>query len=336
MNPQHELSRAVYALDTDLRVEVRTDHPDLLVYLDEFFPRSPLPTTRWTIESLLTAPDPDRMQINDWGAGYRVDLERGVLHRATTDPTSLKAGTRNALREVLIDHWEQSGYTMLHASAVRKGDLLVVIVGDERAGKTTLMLGALLNQGFTFVANDHLVIHRDQGALAVTELPDVISVRTSTFVQMRELLPDPYDANGVDVASLRGLPAPLVQDREELMYYTPRSLGQAHRTSVRCGPHESTRVVIVSASFAPGGSEAGAPRSEAGGAGLLIPHVRADWVSDPQRNVHELAREERSPDGFATESMLLTRDLAQRARAFRWEHGGDLTPLLALLGEVEG
>lgn len=328
--PQGAPYRAVYDLGDGIQVTVFTDHAPLLQYLDEFHDRVGIAVSGgWTIVARLADPVPG-MTINPWGAGYQADPENRVLQRQVADPVFLRAGTQIAMREALVEDWENRGYTMLHAAAVRKDDLLILLMGNMRAGKTTLALNGAMQHGFEIVSNDHTVVYRDGDHLVVTEIPTVIAVRIASYLEMEDFLPQPYDLNGVDIEAWRKRPKQeqIEAGDEHVMYYSRASLRQPLRSSVRCGPGTGTRVVIVSPTFS---SPASAPQRVADAGSLLPQHIRTKWAFDPNRNTHELPRDQRTPDVFLADGLALAAELADGAEAYVWAHDGNITPLLETL-----
>jgi hypothetical protein len=329
-NPSH---RATYTLGGKVQVTVETDYPYLLPFLDEFYDRGDSTSASgWTLDARLIAPTRG-MRVNKWGVGYFADVEHRVLHARTASPLALREGSNIAVREALVAFWEARKYTMLHAAAVRKDNLVLLLAGNERAGKTTLMLRAVLENGFDLVANDHLVVYPDGDSLALTDLPTVVSVRASTYLELEPLMPQPYNRNGVDIGVWQArTPAERIHAADdELMYYSFASLGQPRQTTVRSGSDTGTRLVIVSPTFAPWGSPAGRPEAVADAVPLLLPHIRDDWAFDRNRNQHELPRQERSRERFLADGEHLVRALSHHAEGYRWQHNGDLIPLLQTL-----
>lgn len=328
--PQGAPYRAAYDLGDGIQVTVFTDHAPLLQYLDEFHDRVGVAVPGgWTIVARLTDPVPG-MTINPWGAGYQADPENRVLQRQVADPVFLRAGTQIAMREALVEDWENRGYTMFHAAAVRKDNLLILLMGNMRAGKTTLALNGAMQHGFEIVSNDHTVVYRDGDHLVVTEIPTVIAVRIASYLEIEDLLPQPYDSNGVDIEAWRNRPKQeqIEADDEHVMYYSRASLNQPRRSSVRCGPGADTQVVIVSPTFS---SPAGTPQRVTDAESLLLPHIRTKWAFDPNRNTQELPRTQRTPDGFLADGLELAAALAAGAEAYTWQHNGDIAPLLETL-----
>jgi len=323
---------ATYDVGDGVRVNVRTDHEPLLSYLDGRYTRVAGPAEGWTVVGRLAEPV-SGMRVNRWRVGYRAEPARRVLTAHTPKSENLLPAIEIAVREALIAYWETRGFTMLHAAAVHKNDLLVILVGGMRAGKTTLMLQAVLEHGFELVANDHLVLYRDGKGLKVTDLPTVVSVRIATYLDMEHLLPEPSDRNGVDIEAWRRRSESerIAADDGQVVYYTLASLSQRLSTAVRCGDDSATRIVVVFPTFADPDSPAGSPIRLDDGAQRLAPHIRLGWMYDPHRNQHELPRPVRSRHRFTADGGRLIGELTRQGTALSWTHTGDIGPLLEAL-----
>jgi len=319
---------AVYALG-EVRVAVTTDHAPVLTYLSDFYTQAN-GRAWWLIDGGLGQPHPP-MHIDDYGVGYRADTEQRRLVVRTTDPESLQISVRKAIRAVMVAFCEERGYAMLHASAVHRNNLLIVFVGDKGAGKTTLALDAVLRHGFEFISNDHLVVYPDSGAdgLVVTSLPTPIPVKIGTYLAMEDVLPAPWNPNGVDIDAFRRLPADEVRHLDIRLDYTFARFGQANPVAVRCGARWPTTVVVVLPEYAPDGNAA-APQP-GGSEDDLIAHLRTDWVFNPAYNPRHLPYSQRTVEQFIADGRALIGALCADATMLRWAHAGQVTPLLRTL-----
>lgn len=191
-------------------VDLLTDDPGLMSYLAEFYElaaHAPRVGDRWTIEVRRVAPSA-AMWRDPWDVGFAVDEHRRTIWVRTQNPRDLRIATRKLARELLVHHCEQLRYVMLHASAFACDDRVIIVVGDKGAGKTTLALRAVLDHGWVYVANDHLILYAEGGAvrsadrLVVTSLPTFIPVKLGTFADLQARLPEPYDTEGIDPDAL--------------------------------------------------------------------------------------------------------------------------------------
>ncbi|MGW5689101.1 hypothetical protein [Nonomuraea sp. NPDC003754] len=324
----------VYALG-EVSVAVATDHPEVLAYLDDFYaPHTGQRRPYWRVQARLATPSPV-MDVDGYGVGYRADPRRRHLQVWSADAAALQIGVRKAVREVMVAYCERQRYAMLHASAVHKDGLLVVIAGDKGAGKTTLALDAVLRHGFDYVSNDHLIVYPDpdgQIGLVVTSLPTPIPVKIGTYLAMEELLPEPWDGCGVDVDRYRAMPAEQRRGLEVRLDYTFASFGQPNPVAVPCAGPGKARVVVVFPEFAPAAGERPRP---GGGSSELEKHLRLDWVFDAAYNPRHLPYERRTVGAFVADGQALIGELCRSAHLLTWRHDGDMRPLLETLDAGE-
>lgn len=320
-----------------VRVAVATDHDGLVDYLRDFYPLEPNNdhdgTAGWTIQARLTEPEPG-MALTPWRVGYRADQRTRRAVICSTNPRDLAITVRKAIREVLLDYCEARGYTMLHASAVADDQRTVIVVGDKGSGKTTLALGAVLNHGYRYLSNDHLILYRTPDGLVVTSLPTPIPVKIGTYLDYADRLGPPWENEGVDIEEFRRMPRQRRYGHDVRLLYTYRGLGQTNPLHTRL---EGREVVVVLAGYAPDDQPVSAPTSVADPVAALWPHVRFDWAFDPALNTHHLPRTERNRDAYARDAADRLAELAAASRVVAWRHHGALAPLLdAVADQTEG
>src|SRR2546430_2135735 len=148
----------------DLTVSVTTNSSAVLRHLDTFYSLKNCSSSEpsWRIKSLVDTP-PFGISLNPFGVGYHSQPESQTLTLWAEREENLAITTRKCVREVLVNHWEEHRYTMLHASAIYRGNNLIVFVSDKRAGKTTLALRSVLEHAWRYVANDHGSLYRQAG-----------------------------------------------------------------------------------------------------------------------------------------------------------------------------
>ena len=83
-------------------------------------------------------------------------------------------------RELATNHAQRAGGLLLHASAFAAGGRAVVVAGPKRAGKTTLLVHALLTGTLQYMANDRVMVlpgapTRSRG------VPTVVRLRPGTL-----------------------------------------------------------------------------------------------------------------------------------------------------------
>jgi hypothetical protein len=343
------ISPVTYALGP-ISVQVRTDIPAVRDHLDEFYATTSrlVPPSAWTIEATESLPHnstPDR-----WGVWRRLDARHRLLRLASSNHQNLAVSARKCLRETFLDHCERRRYAMLHASAVATDDHLVIVVGDKGSGKTTLALRAVLDHGWRYISNDHLILYpsdlsgldrsAEPGGLVITSLPTPIPVKIGTYLDLEDRLPSPWDYENLSPAAVeeyRVLPAQDRYRRDVRVLYTYRRLGQTNPVNIAIGtPRTVRRVTIVLARYAnPGAPRPGAgPRPVPDAVAALWPHVRFDWMFDRSLNQNYLGRTERDRDGYSNDARGVIEALVAHSTVVTWSHHGDPVPLLQSLHDL--
>ena len=321
--------------DIDLgpvRVTVETDHVEVILYLREFYQvidnNQRDPSAAWTVRALLARPDPD-MALTPWHVGYRADPQHRVLTIHSENERNLSITTRKAIREVLLVYCETHRYTMLHASALADDQRMIIVVGDKGSGKTTLALNGALTMGYRYLSNDHLILYRRDRSLVVTSLPTPIPIKIGTYLDYEDQLGEPWENEGVDIEAFRRMPRRQRYGYDSRLLFTFARLGQRNPLHTLL---EQREVTVVLAGYGPD-DRPGRPTPVTNPQAALWPHVRFDWVFDPELNTHHLPRDEHSRDAYAQDSRDLLTDLAASARIVQWRHRGRLHPLLDWLDQ---
>ncbi|KAA9379631.1 hypothetical protein F5972_08230 [Microbispora cellulosiformans] len=314
-----------------VRVAVQTDHPPALAHLGDFYCHADTGLPWWLVRGTLAEPPPG-MRRDPGGAGYRADERERVLHIAARRPAVLQRALRQAVREVMLAHCETRRHVMIHAAAVRRRDLLLVFAGTAGAGKTTLAVDAVVRHGFDYVADDHLILYRDDqengGGLVATGLPTTIPVGIGTYLGMEDVLPPPWDARGVNLDSYRGWPAETHRALRGRVHYTFASFGQPHPLVVTFG-RGRVRVVVVQ----PERAARLGPLVEGGTAADLQRLLATGWVASPLVHPVRLPYVRRTPLEVQADGQDVLGSLCARARMLRWAHTGRVGRLLTALGE---
>ncbi|WP_228836052.1 hypothetical protein [Nocardia brasiliensis] len=286
----------------------------------------------WTVEAMVSQPRSDSV-INPWGVGHAACPQGPRIRLHAIDPHHLAITARKTVRELLVDYCEQRRYIMLHASAV-VDDHTVIIAGDKGSGKTTLGVKSVLSQGIHYLSNDHLIICSDPRSprprLTLTSLPTPIPLKIGTYLDLEQRLPRPWDTEGVDIDAYRGV------DREELygidrrVLYTFSGFGQQNPIEVDLGDNGTgPNVLVVLASYTNDTARCALVDDPVS---ALMPHVRTDWMFDPNLNQRYLPRHERDVQEYQADAHRLIRRLAERARVVEWHHRGDPSELLEAAG----
>jgi hypothetical protein len=290
----------------------------------------------WTVDSRLEPPS-DELKVDGFGVGHRADVERRELLVRTDDLFNLQVTTRKCLRDAMVGACEARGYTMLHASAVDDDSSVIIFAGDSGSGKTTLALSAVLEHQYHYLANDHLIVYRDEsggGGTVLTSLPTLIPVRVGTYWDLEAQLPRPMLLEDGTDDRWRDTRSPERYARTETLFYTYPQLGQANPVTVRLPSSRGRlQIAVVFPAYAEFDRPNGRPEPLASAWPELGTHIRLDWPFDPQLNRRYLPRSQRTPDRYLADGRQLAKDLAQKAIGFRWSHRGDVGPLLEALGE---
>jgi hypothetical protein len=301
-----------------------------------FGQRTEAKSNGWTVEAIVDKPDPG-MAVNPWGVGHTFDESTRILRLRCADQVRLAITTRKCVREALVDYCEQRRYAMLHASAVADARRLILVVGDKGSGKTTLALRALLDHDMRYLSNDHLIIFPAgpgpsestplTSRLVVTALPTFIPVKIGTYMDLERRLPPPYDPEGLDLATWRQLPRQQRHASDQRVLYTFGQLGQASPATVNLGDHAfGPQVVVALVSYTDAPAASITPVDDPVAA--LMPHIRTDWMFDPNLNQRYLPRRERSPAECLHDAYRLVTALSERATVVRFTHHGTPIPLL--------
>jgi hypothetical protein len=314
-----------------LTVAVESDSATVHEVLAEFYPPADrLARPLWTVTAVAEAPPPG-VTCNRYGVGYRANVTARTVQAWSTREGDLAITTRKCVREVFLDRCERAGYTMLHASAIYRDDQVVLFAADKRGGKTTLALRSVLDHGWRWLSNDHLIVYLDGAQLMATSLPTPIPVKVGTFVDLAGRLPPPWDDNGVDLAAWRDAPATERYAADTAVYYTFARLGQPNPVVV---PLAGRRLTVVFPYYVAAGQPEGVVEQmpAADGASELAAHVRTDWVTDDRLHQRHLPFVHRDVAAFARDGARLAAVVAGAAHAMlRWGHCGDPAPLLAEL-----
>lgn len=318
---------------------VVTDHDFVIDHLRDFYVttagQSSRSSTDWTVHALLGEPDP-AMPVNEWGVGYLARPEFHQIWLWAPDPENLAITTRKVVREVLVDYCEKRRYVMLHASAVTDDNKVLVVVGDKGSGKTTLALKSTLLHGMRYLSNDHLIVYASDGSnpsarnLTLTSLPTPVPLKIGTYLDLEELLPAPWDTEGLDIDAHRQVPREQLYGLDRRVLYTFPRLGQLSPIAVDLHDTAAGPEVLVALGNYTHGPVGEVPIRDAVEA--LMPHVRTDWMFDPRLNQRHLPRRERNEIEYGDDARRLVEALAGRAKVIGWNHRGDPRELLEHAG----
>lgn len=119
------------------------------------------------------------------GLAYRIDAgRRHVEIVAPRDDGWLRLGLVRVVRELASSAALEAGLLPLHGAAFAGDGGATLLCGEKNAGKTSLLVHALLG-GAAFIANDRLVV--DTATAAVRGVPTVVTIRNGTMALFPEL-----------------------------------------------------------------------------------------------------------------------------------------------------
>ena len=111
------------------------------------------------------------------GDENKYELSHDTLFVTYKDDIYLMMMLRKSVRDILFDPFLERGYTKMHSSSVKKDDDVYIILGNERAGKTSTALGLCKFQGYSFIGGD-LSLVKDNDLIG---WQTCISARNKTF-----------------------------------------------------------------------------------------------------------------------------------------------------------
>jgi hypothetical protein len=105
-----------------------------------------------------------------------------VLVVANENQPSARIAILRILREIASQRMLAAGWVPMHAAAVTSEDRSILILGERRAGKSTLMLQLLLEHECDFLANDRVWIDvSSPDGPQVYSIPCIINIRASSL-----------------------------------------------------------------------------------------------------------------------------------------------------------
>ena len=122
------------------------------------------------------------------GLFYRLEEDGALITLLAREPTRHgRLGLMRVARELAMEHVIASGGSLLHASAVARGEDVIAFAGPRRSGKTTLLLALLAAGRVSYVANDRAVLRVTGGTATLRGLATLVSIRADTLDFFPEL-----------------------------------------------------------------------------------------------------------------------------------------------------
>jgi hypothetical protein len=177
-------------------------------------------------------------------AHYVLETARVGVSPRPGESHHLRGASLRALRETFVALLDWSDRVQLHAAALSSGGRVALLAGARESGKTTLLtrLCAVAGDRIGIVANDRIVVSRDNPGWQVAGVPSLVSVRPGTLSELSATfgsLRVPADANPVmhttaELAELALVPlaprsAPLVVSLSQLASTVGVPLGAGGR-----------------------------------------------------------------------------------------------------------
>ncbi len=112
---------------------------------------------------------------------YEVDrASRSVTILSPERNPNARTALMRAVRELAMNHARRDGGMFLHAAAIAVEGRGLLIAGEKRAGKTTLLLHLLRETGADYVSNDRLLLPSADAA-TLRAMPTIVTVRVDSL-----------------------------------------------------------------------------------------------------------------------------------------------------------
>ncbi|MGH8887836.1 MAG: hypothetical protein ACRDYX_22250 [Egibacteraceae bacterium] len=107
---------------------------------------------------------------------YRVDPASGHITLIGCGQEALNLAAARLVREAARAVLQRDGWTILHASAVVRGDRCLLMLGDKGSGKTTTALLLAKRAGWSLLANDRVFVRPDEAGIDVLPWPAAAAI----------------------------------------------------------------------------------------------------------------------------------------------------------------
>ncbi|WP_240479716.1 hypothetical protein [Paenibacillus wynnii] len=92
------------------------------------------------------------------------------------------------IRDLILKNEENHGVTVLHAACAYKNDQATLIIGPKGAGKSTMLLELVSNNGYLFMSGDKTFLWAEQGKIMASGWPDYPHLGLGTLSKHPELV----------------------------------------------------------------------------------------------------------------------------------------------------
>ncbi|GBF75589.1 hypothetical protein PA598K_04007 [Paenibacillus sp. 598K] len=110
-----------------------------------------------------------------------------VLIMHPSDAQLLQEPSR-VIREIMVRKLEKNNELMIHAGAVEKNGLGVMICGEKGSGKTTTVLGFIYYSDYNYISNDRIMLAVENNRLTkIKGVPFAAAIRLGTAFQYEKI-----------------------------------------------------------------------------------------------------------------------------------------------------
>ncbi|MFH1341118.1 MAG: PqqD family peptide modification chaperone [Pseudomonadota bacterium] len=131
-----------------------------------------------------------RLEVRQAGDGSSALLVNGREHFRTGDEAQLIGGISLAVLDYL--HPGTEWLAMMHGGAVTRNGLGLLFPATSGSGKTTLVAYLMAQEGFTYLADDLIVLSRPSGHVVPWPMP--LSIKQGSWTLLSQLHPGLQDA----------------------------------------------------------------------------------------------------------------------------------------------
>lgn len=122
-----------------------------------------------------------------WGVLYAVEPGGAAISLvAELANRNLRTALMRSVRELAMNRAVSGGGLFLHTAAIARGARGLLIAGEKKAGKTTLLLHLLRESGADYVSNDRVLLAAPADP-RIRAMPTIVSLRGPTLARFPDL-----------------------------------------------------------------------------------------------------------------------------------------------------
>lgn len=106
---------------------------------------------------------------------------------AETERPHARMALMRVLRELASCHGLSLGEVPIHGAAVAEGEGITLFVGEKGAGKSSLLVHALMHEGTRYVSNDRVFVRLGSGAPTAHGMPTIVSLQEGVLALSENL-----------------------------------------------------------------------------------------------------------------------------------------------------